>query len=918
MNDLADNEPTILEESSDYPPTQHVPRFSRSFSSPLPATLGHLQRPQSTDGQRLAEVIEFNPAIIASEIADSAQTVIQTLLQVSPPHLLDPTKEQLSGCSLQVPTTSMSAVLTSMKMLNYLSKNLTMLASASPIPSLERPSNEFDVGELLQNVGDALSGVAAEAGVNLVVFQHEPKLDSSTIISDECGLIYAVTTIGRQIIGSSIPGDVLEIGLRLEQSNASLVDSLATCKFDFKHRTVASSAQPIKHESFVIGRLLEMLQATITTVPNESVDGMTIVRHELSFQASHGDAEPLKSTPAPMDIPMRQPFHGVKLASEPTYSELANFAVFLRHSKVSLYASPDSTFAHKLTLYLAGWGVDVLVAASTIDGTTTPPEGDPSVTSNTTTGPDSAASKAEGNDTAPQQPRDAEKHTKGRPLIIIDDDLSVLRLKLMELQLHIPPTKPTRPSLASNHRPKSAILKRVMGTFNESMREPQPAIVYFTSLSKYRDVKDAIQASVSREPGRCPDIVVVPKPAGVRRFLTALYVASTKPWVDPLFFSPIATSPMTPHTLTPSPFIPTSVKPLAPGTPPAVIEVPTQDVAQNALSSGTPTPIQTLSSPIGATGGYFDRGGSKIAGSVTSGLFVKSADGKTGIWFQPPEQADRALDHPVSGSSNSAHDVAIQRASSSQTTEIPSTSIPATSKVPIPDGDTDQGPNLVFEQGPPSAAPKAPRASIVGAKAKELKDAVVPPINTIPYSEPFLSGFMQKNKISYGMACNGQEAVDMWKQGSYHLVLMDIQMPVMDGIEATKKIRELEAARYRGLSSFGTVPEGIQTPTSSVSSDSLHPSTPFHSSVIIVALTAQASTQDRVTALAAGCNDFLSKPVRNVWLEKKIIEWGSIKALQMWADPEIEPALQRKQQTAAQVVADNLKIVRPGRSTAAT
>lgn len=88
-----------------------------------------------------------------------------------------------------------------------------------------------------------------------------------------------------------------------------------------------------------------------------------------------------------------------------------------------------------------------------------------------------------------------------------------------------------------------------------------------------------------------------------------------------------------------------------------------------------------------------------------------------------------------------------------------------------------------------------------------------------------LMTYILKRFYAYERARNGQEAVDLVDKGAYDMVLMDIKMPVMDGLEATKTIRER------------------------------HPDLP------IVALTANAFDSDRQLAMLAGCNDFLSKPV---------------------------------------------------------
>jgi CheY-like chemotaxis protein/HPt (histidine-containing phosphotransfer) domain-containing protein len=91
---------------------------------------------------------------------------------------------------------------------------------------------------------------------------------------------------------------------------------------------------------------------------------------------------------------------------------------------------------------------------------------------------------------------------------------------------------------------------------------------------------------------------------------------------------------------------------------------------------------------------------------------------------------------------------------------------------------------------------------------------------------------------------NGQQALAAWERGSFDLVLMDVQMPAMDGMEATTLIREQEKDTGRHTPIFG--------------------------------LTAHAMMGDREQGLAAGMDEYITKPLR---LE------SLIEAIQRWATP---------------------------------
>ena len=94
---------------------------------------------------------------------------------------------------------------------------------------------------------------------------------------------------------------------------------------------------------------------------------------------------------------------------------------------------------------------------------------------------------------------------------------------------------------------------------------------------------------------------------------------------------------------------------------------------------------------------------------------------------------------------------------------------------------------------------------------------------------------------------NGKEAVEAYMHGDFDLILMDVQMPVMDGYKATERIRELEKENREYLSSG-------------------HQGRNEH--IFIVAMTANAMKGDREKCLAIGMDDYLDKPVKPDELER--------------------------------------------------
>jgi CheY-like chemotaxis protein len=101
-------------------------------------------------------------------------------------------------------------------------------------------------------------------------------------------------------------------------------------------------------------------------------------------------------------------------------------------------------------------------------------------------------------------------------------------------------------------------------------------------------------------------------------------------------------------------------------------------------------------------------------------------------------------------------------------------------------------------------------------------------------------GMLRQMAHSADCVADGVEALEALNRQSYDIVLMDVRMPNMDGIEATQRIRSLAAP-------FAFIP--------------------------IIALTANATTEERLRCADAGMSDFISKPFRRAELETAMEKW---------------------------------------------
>ncbi|XDG07961.1 hypothetical protein ABKA04_007576 [Annulohypoxylon sp. FPYF3050] len=251
--------------------------------------------------------------------------------------------------------------------------------------------------------------------------------------------------------------------------------------------------------------------------------------------------------------------------------------------------------------------------------------------------------------------------------------------------------------------------------------------------------------------------------------------------------------------------------------------------------------------------------------TITNGHASQSAAPPTGMHNYPRQPRSRT--HSGASSEHSNH---------------PPTA-PSISTPPVPER-TATPPPRVSSPRPVNRPKKTKKAIEHPSLPPGMLNGGVPPINVLIVEDniinlKLLEAFVKRLKVRWQTAMNGREAVNKWRAGGFHLVLMDIQLPVMSGLEATREIRRIEKVNSIGVFSSSASSPPDEVKAEPAEEDKLVNTEMFKSPVIIVALTASSLQSDRHEALAAGCNDFLTKPVNFVWLERKVMEWGCMQAL---------------------------------------
>jgi CheY-like chemotaxis protein len=164
-------------------------------------------------------------------------------------------------------------------------------------------------------------------------------------------------------------------------------------------------------------------------------------------------------------------------------------------------------------------------------------------------------------------------------------------------------------------------------------------------------------------------------------------------------------------------------------------------------------------------------------------------------------------------------------------------------RVDLVEGSAGQEAAMAREAAQPAATAAGP--PLAGARILLVEDNAI--------NQQVARETLERFGATVSVARHGGEAVDMVRRTAYDVVLMDVQMPVMDGLTATRRIRAL----------------------------------PGLAELPIVALTAHALAEDRDNCLAAGMNDYLTKPIEADRLLITLGQWIAPAAGGDWTRPAI-------------------------------
>jgi CheY-like chemotaxis protein len=121
----------------------------------------------------------------------------------------------------------------------------------------------------------------------------------------------------------------------------------------------------------------------------------------------------------------------------------------------------------------------------------------------------------------------------------------------------------------------------------------------------------------------------------------------------------------------------------------------------------------------------------------------------------------------------------------------------------------------------------------------DIKTIRIISADDVEINQRLLQKYLENENIELTKVYNGEDLVEELDKGEYDLILSDIQMPIMNGIEATIMIRE----------------------------------NPKYLNIPIIALSAHSSQEDIDEILNAGANDYLVKPVKKDEIIEKIKKW---------------------------------------------